>query len=84
MQKLNSYLQVQENHFEICKKCEDLELEISRLIVTVSIDKRAAKQYKTAEGRKKNKFFLEKFSKTLKEKSNNLQKYAQIHVDYEE
>jgi hypothetical protein len=69
--QLKNYTDVQNGHFLICKKCEDLEFKMSQLVLLSKTDKSAAKNYKSSES---------KFSKLIQDKSTTFQKYAEIHV----
>lgn len=59
-QKLGQYLGTMKEHFDVCKKCEQLEEKISQLTTTAAQDKKAARNYKIAEGKKRRNFFLRK------------------------
>lgn len=82
-QKLGYYLASMKEHFEVCRKCENLEEKISQLTPIVGTDKKAAKSYKVAEGKQRlnsNIFYSEKFQKLIVRKGSSLQDYLKKHV----
>lgn len=79
---MNYYLQVQQQHFDACEKCEILENEVSKMVETSNNDKKIGKIYKNTEGI----YSLEltskgKLTKALKEKSTTLEIYINTHVN---